>query len=64
MKTTNQMTDPDRFYDELSTLHASLDEGGSADLNARLVLILANQVGDMDTLSECLLLAAKSGSPA
>lgn len=58
MKTDNQIQDPDRFYDELSAAHAHLDEGASADYNARLVLILANQVGDNEVLSQCLALAA------
>jgi hypothetical protein len=58
MKTDNQFSDPDRFYDELNAAHAALSEADSADFNARLVLILANQIGDADVLSQCVALAA------
>jgi hypothetical protein len=60
MKTHNQIADPDRFYDELNTAHATLSEEQSGDLNARLVLILANQVGDNEVLSQCVALAART----
>jgi len=60
MKTGNQFNDPDRFYDELNTAHATLSEAESADFNARLVLILANQIGDAQVLSLCLALAART----
>jgi hypothetical protein len=61
MKTENQIEDPDLFYDQLSMLHADLDEARSSDLNARLVLILANQIGDMKVLTDCLNLAMTTG---
>lgn len=59
MKLDNHIPDPDRFYDELNEAHAALDEQASADLNARLVLILANQIGDNQVLSDCVALAAQ-----
>jgi hypothetical protein len=34
-----------------------LSEAGSAELNARLVLILANHIGDAEVLGEALALA-------
>ncbi len=40
----------DDFYQALIDAHAGLTEEQSAALNARLVLLLANQVGDLDTL--------------
>ncbi|MBN9425729.1 MAG: DUF2783 domain-containing protein [Burkholderiales bacterium] len=59
MKTHNTLQDPDRFYDELNDAHLDLDGAQSAALNARLVLILANQIGDAALLSECVQLAAR-----
>lgn len=64
MNTQNNFTDPDAFYDELCALHTDLDEKGSADLNARLVLILSNQIGDMTILRECFQLASRTGAVA
>lgn len=58
MKTDNFFSDPDRFYDELSQQLGRLNEEECAEFQARLVLILANQVGDADVLSQCLALAA------
>ncbi|MBV4397730.1 DUF2783 domain-containing protein [Advenella alkanexedens] len=57
MKTVNQLEQPDQFYDELANAHKDLDLPASADLNARLVLILANQIGSQKVLSECIALA-------
>ena len=49
--------DPDAFYAALVSAHQGLSDEASALLNARLVLILANQVGDMEALREALALA-------
>lgn len=51
--------DPDGFYDELLVAHEGLDKAQSDALNARLILILANHIGDRDVLREALQ-AAKS----
>ena len=50
--------DPDGFYQELTDAQRDLDEGSANDMNARLVLILANHIGDRKTLTEALALAA------
>ena len=50
---------PDDFYQALIEAHAGLTEEQSAALNARLILLLANQVGDLETLKESIA-AAKS----
>ncbi len=47
----------DAFYAELLAAHDGLDETGSAQLDARLVLLLANHVGDLRVLREALSLA-------
>ena len=46
--------DPDGFYAELLGAHEGLSEEDSAALNARLILILANQIGDRAVLSAAL----------
>ena len=53
--------DPDGFYVDLLAAHDGLSEAESHALNARLVLILANQVGDRDVLSAAFALARKAG---
>ena len=55
---TPNIADPDGFYQELTDAQRDLDEAAANDMNARLVLILANQIGDRKTLSEALALAA------
>ena len=54
MKTLPNIPDPDGFYHAWVTAHEGLSEAASADLNARLVLLLANQVGDQATLLQCI----------
>jgi hypothetical protein len=53
----NQFTDPDGFYEALLDAHEALSLEESVAFNARLILILANQVGDADLLAQCLELA-------
>ena len=48
------LPDPDGFYDELLQAHERLDKQESDALNARLVLILANHLGDRDVLRQAL----------
>ncbi len=55
--TTPNIADPDGFYAALLEAHRGLDAAGSAALNARLVLILANHIGDRAVLDEALALA-------
>ena len=55
------MADPDGVYEALIAAHDGLSTDESAAFNARLVLILANHVGDAQVLSEALKVAAKAG---
>jgi len=41
---------PDDFYEELIMLHRDLTDAQSALVNAKLVLLLANHVGDAGVL--------------
>jgi predicted protein tyrosine phosphatase len=52
---------PDDFYQTLIDAHAGLSESQSAALNARLILLLANQVGDYETLREAIAAARDAG---
>ena len=54
---TPNIEDRDGFYQDLLAAHSGLDEPQSHALNARLVLILANHIGDQQVLSEALDLA-------
>ena len=54
MKTALNLQDADTFYEQLLDAHEGLDEQASALLNARLILLLANQVGDAKVLAECI----------
>ena len=53
----------DDFYESLMRAHQCLSEAESNTLNARLVLILANHIGDLDVLQEALALARRSLDP-
>jgi len=45
---------PDDFYQALIDAHVGLTDEQSAALNARLVLLLANQIGDLTTLRQAI----------
>ena len=45
---------PDDFYDALIALHRGLTPEQSAKVNAKLVLLLANHVGNMEVLKQAL----------
>ena len=47
---TPNISDPDGFYDELLAAHAGLSKEQSDALNARLILVLANHIGDRAVL--------------
>lgn len=50
---------PDDFYELLLDAHKGLSLERSHDLNARLVLLLANQVGSFEVLSQAIAAARK-----
>ncbi|MBL3610705.1 DUF2783 domain-containing protein [Rhodovulum sulfidophilum] len=55
--TDPNLPDPDGFYAELLAAHRGLSDPESQALNARLILILANHVGDREALALALALA-------
>lgn len=63
MKTRLNFTDHDAFYERLIAAHQGLTNEQSAQLNARLVLLLANQLGDQAQLEQCIDAARKPFGP-
>ena len=59
--TTPNIADADGFYAALLAAHKELTEAESHALNARLVLILANHIGNCDILEQALALARATG---
>lgn len=53
--------DADAFYESLLDAHQGLSREQSESLNARLVLVLANQVGSTQALLACLKVAQQTG---
>lgn len=59
LNTDPNIPDPDGFYAELLGVHEGLSDEASVALNARLVLILSNHIGDRTILTEALAAATK-----
>jgi hypothetical protein len=60
LKREPNVADPDGLYARLIDAHADLADAESAALNARLVLLLANHIGDPAVLGEALSVARAS----
>jgi hypothetical protein len=63
LDTTLRLTDPDAFYEALIDMHRDLGNDESQLVNAKLILLLSNQIGDMDVLREAMSMA-RSGVAA
>lgn len=63
LNTDPNIAQPDDFYQALIDAHAGLTDAQSAALNARLVLLLANQIGDIDTLCAAIAAAKDAQAP-
>jgi len=50
--TDTNMAAPDDFYEDLIGLHRGLTDAQSTLVNAKLILLLANHVGDRDVLRQ------------
>jgi hypothetical protein len=62
--TASQFADPDAAYVALVEARRNLSDADAAALDAKLVLILANHIGDLDVLNEAIALAGEpAGSP-
>jgi uncharacterized protein DUF2783 len=61
--TASRFADPDAAYVALVDARRGLSVEAAADLDARLVLILANHIGDLDVLGEAIDLARIGQGP-
>jgi hypothetical protein len=60
--TGRKLVEHDDFYARLLAAHRGLTEAESQALNARLILILANHIGDLEALTQALELAGRPAS--
>lgn len=54
LNTEPNVSRPDDFYQTLIDAHRGLSDEQSVKLNAKLVLLLANHIGNVDTLREAI----------
>lgn len=54
---SQNLDDYDDFYDMLTDSHQDLDEARSNMLNAQLILLLSNHIGDLRILRQAFALA-------
>jgi len=59
LSTSSNFSKPDDAFRSIVEAHRGLSDEQSADLDAALVLILANHIGDIDVLHEALALAKR-----
>lgn len=57
LRTEPRLADPDAFYAALMDAHRGLDDDASRRLDAKLVLLLANHIGEEAVLREAIALA-------
>ena len=64
LNTEPNIAAPDDFYEALIDAHRDLTEAESALVNAKLILLLANHVGDAEVLRAALAAAREDVKPA
>ncbi len=52
--TEPRIEDPDDFYARLIAIHEGLNSEESQQLNSKLILLMANHIGDREVLDEAL----------
>ncbi len=62
LTTASQFKDPDEAFVTLVEARRGLTETEASELDAKLVLILANHIGDLDVLREAITFAKQARS--
>ena len=60
LNTEPNLGTPDDFYERLIEMHRDLTDEQSQRVNAKLILLLANHVGDAEVLADAMI-AARDG---
>ncbi len=63
LNTEPNLTAPDDFYEQLIATHRGLTDAQSALVNAKLVLLLANHIGDPAVLAQAMAAAREGVTP-
>jgi hypothetical protein len=64
LNTDPNIADPDGFYEALVEIHRDLTPEQSRLVNAKLILLLANHVGDLTVLRQAMAKARQGVAPA
>ena len=59
LNTEPNIAGPDDFYERLIATHRGLTDEESALVNAKLILLLANHIGDPEVLAQAMAAARK-----
>ena len=62
IQTEPRLTDPDGLFEALIAAHRGLTPEASRRLDARIILLLANQIGDVSVVREAIAAAARVGA--
>lgn len=57
LSTQSNFISPDAYYERLINAHQNLSTEQSHAMNAALVLMLSNHIGDMDVINDALTMA-------
>ena len=64
LNTASNLPMPDDFYEDLIALHRGLSNRQSELVNAKLILLLANHIGDHDVLAAAMAAACEDIVPS
>ncbi len=59
LKTAPNIDKPDDIYEQLIRVHEGLSEADSRRLNAKLILLLINHIGDREVALEAIAVAGR-----
>ncbi|NJN40140.1 MAG: DUF2783 domain-containing protein [Gammaproteobacteria bacterium] len=62
LNTDPNLDSPDAFYEALVAMHRGLTDDQSEIVNARLILVLANHIGDLEILGQAIQIARGSAN--
>ena len=63
LNTEPNLESPDDVYEQLISTHRGLDDAQSAMVNAKLILLLANHIGDAEVLAGAMAAARADVAP-